>query len=56
MLRLPCATAILLLAAAIGASTAAAASPAAPKLVRDVKTGSDPLGSLISAAPDPIQD
>ena len=56
MLRLSCATAILLLAAAIGASTAAAAPPAAPKLVRDVKTGSDPLGSLTPAAPDPIQD
>src|SRR5438034_1338964 len=35
---------------------AGAAQSPAPKLVRDVKTGSDTLGSLTPAAPDPIQD
>jgi hypothetical protein len=34
---------------------ASAASPH-PQLVRDVKTGSDTLGSLIPGGPDPIQD
>src|SRR5438093_6532435 len=34
---------------------ASAASPT-PYLARDVKTGSDKLGSLIPGGPDPIQD
>jgi hypothetical protein len=37
------------------AGTASASSPQ-PQLVRDVKTGSDKLGSLIPGGPDPIQD
>src|SRR2546422_10871764 len=39
-----------------GAPGSAADRAAAPKLIRDVKTGSDKLGSLTPAAPDPIQD
>jgi hypothetical protein len=45
-----------ILVAAIGVSAAGASLLAAPKLVRDVRTGSDQLGSLTSPAPDPIQD
>jgi hypothetical protein len=41
------------LAAAVSANGAALP---APSLVRDVKTGSDTLGSLTPATPDPIQD
>src|SRR5206468_1796529 len=37
-------------------STTAGAAPAGPKLVRDVRTGADMLGSLTPAVPDPIQD
>jgi hypothetical protein len=37
-------------------AAAPAAAAAAPQLVRDVQTGSDNLGSLRPAAPDPIQD
>src|SRR5467141_4232636 len=36
--------------------SARGAGPSAPSLVRDVKTGSDKLGSLTPATPDPIQD
>jgi hypothetical protein len=39
----------------IGAASAAAAVPS-PTLIRDVRTGMDPLGSLTPASPDPIQD
>src|SRR5207302_4161332 len=39
-----------------GAPGSAAGRAAGPKLVRDVKRGSDKLGSLTPAAPDPIQD
>ena len=35
---------------------ASGAASVTPTLVRDVKTGSDTLGSLVPAAPDPIQD
>jgi len=37
-------------------STTAGAAPAGQKLVRDVRTGADMLGSLTPADPDPIQD
>jgi hypothetical protein len=47
---------IALLISTIGASAAGPPAHRAPKLVRDVKTGSDKLGSLTPAAPDPIQD
>jgi hypothetical protein len=43
----------------LGLSVAVSANGAVssgPSLVRDVKTGSDKLGSLTPAAPDPIQD
>jgi hypothetical protein len=33
-----------------------ASAATVPTLVHDVKTGSDPLGSAVPAAPDPIQD
>jgi hypothetical protein len=39
-----------------GAVSASGAAPSGPSLVWDVKTGSDRLGSLTPAAPDPIQD
>jgi len=39
-----------------GAPGSAADRAVGPKLIRDVKTGSDKLGSLTPAAPDPIQD
>src|SRR5256714_13116702 len=45
----------LVLGAPSSGSTVAAAS-AGPKLVQDIKTGSDKLGSLTPASPDPIQD
>ena len=38
------------------ATPGVAAPPATPKLVRDVKTGTDVLGSLTPAVTDPIQD
>src|SRR6059058_2381997 len=47
---------VLLVLAAIGSASAGRGSPASPKLVSDVKTGSDTLGSLTPATPDPIQD
>ena len=48
---------VLLSLLAAGASTpAGAAQSPGPKLVLDVKTGSDKLGSRTPAAPDPIQD
>src|SRR6059058_209153 len=47
---------VLLVLAAIGSASAGRGSPASPKLVSDVKTGSDTLGSLTPAAPDSIQD
>src|SRR5438874_7636005 len=54
---LACVVAALLSLVAAGASMpAGAAQSPAPKLVRDVKTGSDTLGSLTPPAPDPIQD
>jgi hypothetical protein len=49
----------LLLFASSGSSTvqkAAPPPPTGPKLVRDVKTGVDKLGSQTPATPDPIQD
>ncbi len=39
-----------------GGTTAGAAGAPAPRLIHDVKTGSDRLGSLTPASPDPIQD
>jgi len=47
---------IAILIVTIGSSAGGASPPRAPRLVRDVKTGSDRLGSLTPAAPDPIQD
>src|SRR5881227_2944182 len=47
---------VLLVLAAIGSASAGRGAPASPKLVSDVKTGSDRLGSLTPATPDPIQD
>jgi hypothetical protein len=44
---------VAVLAAMVSASGAA---PTTPRLVQDVKTGSDKLGSLTPASPDPIQD
>src|SRR5947208_15686471 len=46
---------VLLVLAAIGSASGRGA-PASPKLVSDVKTGTDELGSLTPATPDPIQD
>jgi hypothetical protein len=46
---------VLLILAAIGSASARGPSTS-PKLVSDVKTGSDKLGSLTPAVPDPIQD
>src|SRR5438128_10985994 len=48
--------AVLLVLAAIGSATAGRGASTSPKLVSDVKTGSDKLGSLTAAVPDPIQD
>src|SRR5438046_1447359 len=54
---LACVVAALLPLVAAGASMpAGAAQSPAPKLVRDVKTGSDTLGSATPPVPDPIQD
>jgi hypothetical protein len=50
------ASATAILVAAIGVSAAGASLLATPKLVRDVRTGSDKLGSLTAPIPDPIQD
>jgi len=47
---------VLLVLAAIGSASAGRGAPASPKLVSDVKTGTDELGSLTPATPDPIQD
>ena len=49
------AAAVVLMVGA-ASSTGAHAATSTPKLIRDVKTGSDKLGSLTPAAPDPIQD
>src|SRR5256886_1264608 len=46
---------VLLVLAAIGSASAGRGAPASPKLVSDVKTGTDKLGSLTPATPDPIQ-
>ena len=46
----------LCLLALAGSGGAVGATKAKPALVRDVKTGSDKLGSLTPAVPDPIQD
>src|SRR3954468_12030476 len=47
---------VLLVLAAIGSARAGRRAPASPKLVCDGKTGTDKLGSLAPATPDPIQD
>src|SRR5207247_1471855 len=47
---------VLLVLAGIGSASAGRGASAAPKLVSDVKTGFDKLGSLTPATPDPIQD
>ena len=49
---------LILITIALGAAIAGPASAAetAPTLIRDVRTGSDPLGSRVPAVPDPIQD
>src|SRR5947208_5450362 len=46
---------VLLVLAAIGSASGRGA-PASPKLVSDVETGTDELGSLTPATPDRIQD
>src|SRR5256886_9273053 len=46
---------VLLVLAAIGSASAGRGVPAWPKLVSDVKTSTDKLGSLAPATPDPIQ-
>src|SRR5437870_3548507 len=48
--------AVLLVLAAIGSATAGRGASTSPKLVSDVKTGSDKLGSMTAAVPDSIQD
>src|SRR5439155_7777349 len=48
--------AVLLVLAAIGSATAGRGASTSPKLVSDMKTGSDKLGSLTAAVPDHIQD
>ena len=53
--RGPLMLAIAVVLGAISASPAGAAETV-PTLIHDVNTGSDPLGSLTPAAPDPIQD
>jgi hypothetical protein len=47
---------VLLVLTAIGSASARPSPSTSPKLVSDVKTGSDKLGSLTPAVPDPIQD
>src|SRR5947208_3174332 len=47
---------VLLVLTAIGSASARPSPSTSPKLVTDVKTGSDKLGSLTPAVPDPIQD
>jgi hypothetical protein len=42
--------------AGLSAAAPAAAAVPSPALIRDVRTGMDPLGSLTPATPDPIQD
>ena len=47
---------VLLVLTAIGAAYAGHGASAAPKLVSDVKTGTDKLGSQTAPTPDPIQE
>jgi hypothetical protein len=55
-LTLTVALALAGLSAVTTTTAATAAAVPSPALIRDVRTGMDPLGSLTPASPDPIQD